>query len=266
MSTGSFWIIGCGNMAGAMLARWIEAGTDLGTVQVVDPAMPALPGGLTCLPAIRGDAGKAGRILIAIKPQMLEDAAPAIAQLVGPDTVILSILAGVEVDALKAHFPEARRIVRVMPNLPVALGKGVVALYAPDGPDGETDALMAPLGLVEWFEDEDQLHLVASLAASGPAFLYRFIDALGIAATRLGMDAGQAGRLALAMVDGASSLAVRAADPPAVLAEKVASKGGMTRKGLDILDDGEELIGLLERTLEAARDRSVELGEAAKRA
>lgn len=265
MTDRAFWIIGCGNMAGAMLRRWVETGMDVSRVRVVDPAMPALPDGLSALPAIPPDAATADQVLLAVKPQLLDAVAADVARLVGPQTRLLSILAGVEIGALAERFPEAAQIVRIMPNLPAALGKGVIALHSSDGPDPATSALMAPLGLVEWIADETQLHLVAALAASGPAFLYRFIDALGVAGARLGLAPDQAARLALAMVEGSALLAAQSGEAPAMLADRVASKGGMTHEGLNILDKDEALVRLLTDTLDAATRRSVEMGDAARR-
>lgn len=265
MSQGAFWIIGCGNMAGAMIRRWVETGMDLSRVNIVDPAMPELPGGLSALPAIPQDAAFADTVMLAVKPQLLDLVAADVARLVGPDTKLLSILAGVEVAALRERFPNAAQIVRIMPNLPASLGKGVIGLHAANGPDSVISELMAPLGLVEWIADEQQLHLVAALAASGPAFLYRFVDALGVAGSRLGIAPDQAARLALAMVEGSALLAAQSGESPATLADRVASRGGMTREGLDVLDADEALVKLLENTLEAARKRSAEMGEDAKR-
>jgi pyrroline-5-carboxylate reductase len=262
---GRFWVIGCGNMAGAMLSRWLETGMDAATVQVVDPALPRLPGEILAMAEIPDVVDPADTLLIGIKPQMLDAAAVDIGRLVGPRTVVLSILAGVDSGTLRACFPSADKIVRMIPNLPVALGKGVVALHAADGPDGAISDLMAPLGLVEWIALEDDFALITALSGSGPAFLYRFVDALGSAAQRLGLDADQARRMALATVDGASSLAVSSDVSPATLADRVASKGGSTREGLDVLDADDALVELLTRTLDAARRRNIALGDAATR-
>lgn len=264
MSDDTFWIIGCGNMARAMLSRWLEKGMDPASLRIVDPAMPDIGHGVTCLSGVPADAALARRILIAVKPQSLDDVAPSVARIAGPETQILSILAGVDIDTLRARFPAAASIVRVMPNLPVALGKGVVALHARDARDPDLSALMAPLGLVEWIDDEAQLHLLAAIGASGPAFLYRFVDALASAAARLGLGSDQAARIALAMVEGAAGLAAASDASPETLADRVASKGGMTRAGLDVLDQDEALVELLTRTLDAAERRSVGMGEAAR--
>lgn len=264
MSAGGFWIIGCGNMAGAMLARWIETGMNAGDVHVVDPATPSLPGGITCLPAIPDDAAPAARVLLGVKPQMLGDVASDVSRLIGPETQLLSILAGIETDTLRRFFPHAAGIIRVMPNLPVALGKGVVALYAQSGPDRHITDLMAPLGQVEWLAEEGLMHLATALAGSGPAFVYRFIDALAAAGARLGLDPAQAHRFALAMVEGSVALSAQSSESPATLAARVTSKGGTTFAGLGVLDEDGALAGLVERAIAAARDRSISLGEEAK--
>lgn len=265
MTTGLFWIVGCGNMAGAMLSRWLETGLDPATIRVVDPAKPNLPTNIAVLERIPDEPEPADMILLGVKPQALDTVADEVRRLIDGRTTLLSILAGVEMATLRAHFPVAGPIVRVMPNLPVALGKGVVALHAGEHLD-RVEALMQHLGLVEWFDSEGHFALVTALSGSGPAFLYRFIDALAIAASRLGFPEAQAQRIALATVEGASALAAAASDPPATLADRVASKGGSTRSGLDVLDTDAALVDLLTRTLDASRQRNVELGEAAKRA
>lgn len=264
MSQSDFWIIGCGNMAGAMLSRWLETGLDAASVTVVDPAMPEFAG-VTCLPSIPNDARPASRVLLAVKPQMLGDVSEDVARLIGPETQLWSILAGVEVATLIELFAEAGSVVRIMPNLPVRLGKGVVALHSPRGEVPAVTALMQPLGLVEWIEREDDFHLVSALSGSGPAFLYRFIDALGSAAAALGMEEARARRLALGTVEGSAALAASGDTDPATLADRVASKGGMTREGLNILDAEKALETLLKETLEAAVSRSREMGGASQR-
>jgi pyrroline-5-carboxylate reductase len=260
VSEGQFWIVGCGNMAGAMLSRWLATGMEPSGFHVIDPARPALPAGVELHDRVPDGTGRASRLLLGVKPQQLATVAPEIQSLVGEETTLLSILAGIDCTTLRSTFPDAGSIVRVMPNLPVALGKGVVALHAEDGPVAGVGTLMAPLGSVEWFPREELFALVTALSGSGPAFLYRFVDALASAATELGMPSEQAARIALATVEGASALAASADASPGELASRVASKGGSTRAGLDMLDAGNALNLLILRTLEAARNRNVELG------
>jgi pyrroline-5-carboxylate reductase len=258
-------LIGCGNMAGAMLEGWLAGGLDAARFTVVEPGERPIPGGLPRHGEIPGQ-GEFDAILLGVKPQMLGDIAPAVGRLASSGTTILSLLAGVELDTLAGRFPNAAAHVRVMPNLAVALGKAPVAL-AERGLDEAGRAalleLMVPLGTPEWV-GEAEFDLVTALAGSGPAFGYRFIDALPAASADLGLPREQADRLALAMVEGAAALAAASPDSPGALAERVASKGGMTREGLDVLDAGGALVALVTETLRAARDRGAALAAEAR--
>ncbi len=119
------------------------------------------------------------------------------------------------------------------------------------------------LGLVEWLDDEALMDAATALSGCGPAFVYRFIDALAEAGAALGLDAGQAARMARATVAGAGISAARSDATPAAMADAVASKGGMTREGLDVLDRDGALKALVEQTLRAARDRGAQLAKLA---
>jgi pyrroline-5-carboxylate reductase len=253
-------IVGCGNMGGALLAGWLAGGLPPQSFTVVDPVLESVPSGVTLLRD--PPAGSFDLLVLGIKPQMLDAVAPALNSLAGPGTLLLSILAGVELDSLARHFPNAGAIVRLMPNLSAALGKSPLALAA-TRIDGAAKAALedalAPLGNAEWL-DEAQFDLVTALAGSGPAFVYRFIDALATGAESLGMPREQAERLALATVEGAVALAAAAEVSPGELARKVASPGGTTEAGLRVLDQDGALLRLIEGTLRAARDRGAEMG------
>lgn len=253
-------------MGGAMLAGWLAAGADPQRFAVFDPGLSAAPPGVALLPEMPSVAGF-DAVLLGVKPQMLGEIAPSVEPIAGPQTVLLSILAGVELATLGEHFPRAGGIVRVMPNLAAALGNSPVALVA-DGLDaaarGAVEALMGPLGQAEWLADEGLMHVVTALGGSGPAFVYRFIDALAAGAAELGLPAEQAERLALAMVEGAAALAAQSDHSPGELADRVASPGGTTRAGLDVLDRDDALARLVEATLRAARDRSAEMAAEAR--
>lgn len=259
-------IVGCGNMGGAMLAGWLAGGVDPSRFVVVDPVLAAAPPGVELLRELPQGAFDA--ILLGVKPQLLGDVAPRLSALAYPDTVVLSILAGVELASLAERFPDAGAIVRIMPNLAAAIGKSPVALFATDLDEagrGEVTALMQPLGQPEWLEAESQFDAVTALAGSGPAFVYRFIDALASGAAGLGLDPAQAQRLALATVEGAAQLAAASPHAPAELARRVASPGGTTQAGLDVLDAGAALAALVADTLRAAADRSAEMAREARR-
>jgi pyrroline-5-carboxylate reductase len=258
---------GCGNMGGAMLTGWLAAGFDPAAFTVVDPLLAEAPAGVSLLREAPQGALPADVVLLGFKPQQFAASAPAIAPHVGEGTLLLSILAGVDCATLRAAFPAAAAIVRVMPNLAAAIGKSPIALYgdAADPAHERTEALMAPLGPAEWLDEEGAMDIVTALAGSGPAFVYRFIDAMGEAAATLGLPRASADRLALAMVEGAAALAASASAAPGELARRVASPGGTTEAGLRVLDADQRLAALITDTLRAARDRSAELTEAAKR-
>lgn len=257
-------LFGCGNMGGAMLTGWLAGGLAPAAFTVVDPRLPAAPAGVRLLR--EAPAGPAKVVLLGFKPQQLVEAAALVAPVVSEGTLVLSILAGVDLATLRGTFPEAAAIVRVMPNLAAALGKSPIALFG--DADGAwralTDALMAPLGQAEWLGEEGEMDLVTALAGSGPGFVYRFIDALAEAASALGLPRAQADRLALAMVDGAAALAAQADVGPGELARRVASPGGVTQVGLDVLDADARLLRLMTDTLRGARDRSAEMTREAR--
>jgi pyrroline-5-carboxylate reductase len=262
----SIHIVGCGNMAGAMLQGWYLAGTRLDRFTVADPAEPKAPKGVLVLPKVPA-YGRFDAVLMGIKPQLLAEVAPQVAHLAGSDTVMMSILAGVELSVLEEQFPEAGGLLRVMPNLAAALRKSPIALAERGlGAQGRRAALelFEPLGSPEWV-DEGDFDLITALAGSGPAFVYRFIEALAGAAADLGLSEKQAKRLALATVEGAAALAAYSREDPAELARRVTSPGGTTQAGLAQLDAGDSLRVTLEKTLRAARDRSAELAAEARR-
>lgn len=256
-------IVGCGNMGGAMLTGWLAAGFDPARFTIVDPFLGAAPEGVELLrevPVRRFDT-----VLLGVKPQLLDEAAPTLEPAVGPETALYSILAGVELASLAARFPRAGTLIRVMPNLAAALGKSPIALFGNDLSDAArnaAEALMIPLGMPEWLASEGQFDMVTALAGSGPAFLYRFIAALAEGAE--GLDPVQARRLAVAMAEGAAALAAQSDADPGELARRVASPGGTTAAGLAVLDTDGALQKLLAATLAAARERGAQLAAAAR--
>lgn len=260
--TGPLFLIGCGNMAGAMLEGWLAAGADPRLITVIRPSGRAPAPGIRTLTALPEDEVPA-LVLLGVKPQKLAEIAPLVAPALEPETILVSILAGTTLATLRGHFPAPRTVVKAMPNLPVSLGKGVTELFT-DGAGAaaakaEVERLMAALGHVEWFDDEQLFAVASALTAAAPAFLYRFIDALAAGGEALGLSAQQAARLAAAMTEGASALAAGSAATPRELARRVASPGGTTEAGLAVLDGEGGLGALVLRTLEASRRRGREM-------
>lgn len=259
---GPLFLIGCGNMAGAMLEGWLAAGADPRLITVVRPSGRAPAPGIRTLTALPEDEVPA-LVLLGVKPQKLAEVAPVLAPALERETVLVSILAGTTLATLRGRFPAPRTVVKAMPNLPVSLGKGITELFTDGASDpaaaAEVERLMKALGHVEWFDDETLLGVASALTASAPAFLYRFLDALAAAGEALGLPAEQAARLAAAMAEGSSALAARSGATPAELARRVASPGGTTEAGLAVLDSEDGLRALLLRTLEASRRRGAEM-------
>ena len=243
MAAGALWLIGAGNMGGAMLRGWLSAEGGERPISVIDPFVSSVPAGVDLLREIPGGDAQPDILVLAVKPQQLGDVRTAFAGRKGAPRLLLSILAGVETDTLDQAF-SAGYTVRAMPNLPVSIGEGVTALYSRMGDDSvreEAAGLVAPLGLVEWIDDEALFDAVTALSGCGPGFLFRFIDAMADAGAALGLPADQALRLATATVKGSGLLAAASDESPAVLADRVASPGGSTREGLNILDRDDAL-------------------------
>lgn len=265
MTYESMLIVGCGNMTGAMLEGWLAAGLPRERFTVVTPTRESVPGDVELLREVPQDR-HFDAVLLGFKPHMLAGLAPSLQGVSGTQSAVLSVLAGVQLDILRQRFPDAGAVVRVMPNLACALGKSPVALAEEGLSEQGRDELFAfvdHLGTPAWV-GEDKFDLVTALAGSGPAFVYRFIDALSAAAVRLGLPEAQARELAIAMTEGAASLAAQSEHHPGRLADMVASPGGVTRKGMDVLDEGEALTRLMTETLRAARDRSAEMAREAR--
>ena len=259
--SGSIWLLGAGNMGGAMLRGWIAQGMDPGRISVIDPYVKDVPQGVALFREFPAE-GVPDTLVLAVKPQQLGDVRTAFGGR-GGLRLLVSVLAGVETATLASTFG-AKHVVRAMPNLPAAIGQGITVLFGDEVVRDEASGLMTALGLVEWIDAEGLFDAVTALSGSGPGYVFRVIDAMASAGAALGLDADQAMRLAIATVRGTAALAAQSAESPAVLADRVASPGGTTREGLNILDEGNAIRDLMARTLAAAAKRSAELAAAAR--
>ena len=261
------WIVGCGKMAGAMVEGWRRAGVDLSQVVAIRPSGTPVNGVRTLLAL--PESGSSAFVLLGVKPQKLDEVAPALAKRLNQNTILVSILAGVELASLRHRFPTAGHILRAMPNLPVSEGRGIIALFhdktfdcAAHDARSVTDALFAILGTVIHTDSEAELAAIGSLAGAGPAYVARFVAALAKAGVERGLDPALADRLALETVLGTSAMAAARDETMESIAHRVASPNGTTEAGLKILDA--ELDRLVSRTLEAASRRGAELADAAR--
>lgn len=263
---GPTWFVGCGNMAGAMVEGWRSAGVELSQAVAVRPSGTPVEGVRT-VQAV-GEAGRPPKIVIlGFKPQKLDEVAPALAPRLSAQTVVISILAGVEAQSLRARFPGAATIIRAMPNLPVAVRRGVVGLYSSDADDAlrqQLRQLFSVLGMVAWTATEAELAAIGSVAGAGPAYVARFIAALAKAGVQRGLDPDIASTVALETVLGTGWMAAASGEGMDAIARRVASPNGTTEAALAVLDQDRVLDALIGVAIEAAARRGAELAEAAR--
>ena len=258
------WLVGCGNMAGAMVAGWRAAGVELSGVTVIRPSGTPVSGVRT-VTAYPAEAPQF--VMLGFKPQKLDEVVPGLAPHVGKDAILVSMLAGVGAASLRARFPGARAIIRVMPNLPVAQRQGVTALYSADDDDGARTLvadLMTALGLAPWCADEAAFSAIGAVAGSGPAYVARFAAALARGGERLGLDGELAMAIAVQTLVGTGAMADASGEGMGDLARRVASPKGTTEQGLAVLDGDDGLQPLVDRMLAAAIRRGEEMAAAAR--
>lgn len=257
------WFVGCGNMAGAMVEGWRAANVDLSPAVVIRPSGRPVEGVRTVTSL--AEAGPPPRlVMLGFKPQKLDEIAPTLLPWLTSRTILVSILAGAEASNLRARFPKPAAIVRVMPNLPVAVRRGVLPLYSEDADDSlrdELSPLFSALGFAMWTSSETQFGTIGSVAGSGPAYVARFVTALAKAGEQRGMNADLARTIALETVFGTAWLAAGQQVGMDELARRVASPNGTTEAGLAVLDDEAALDRLLDRTIDAATRRGAVLAE-----
>jgi pyrroline-5-carboxylate reductase len=260
------WFVGCGNMGRAILDGWRGAGISLAPIMVVDPAKPAIDGvKRAATPAEAGPAPKL--VILGVKPQMIDEVAGQLKTWLTSKTVVVSLLVGVEAASLRQRLPKAGPIVRALPNLPVAVRRGVVALFSDEADEAvrqQLANLFAPLGFAPWMADEAKLAAVGSVAGAGPAYVARFIDALIKAGEQRGLSREIASTIALETVLGTAWMAAATNESMDAIANRVASPKGTTAAGLAVLDKEQVLDQLIALAIDAAARRGAELAEEAR--
>jgi pyrroline-5-carboxylate reductase len=254
-------MIGCGNMGGALLARWARLdGLDF---TVVDPAGPDAPDTVKVTSSADAlDEAAFDALIVAVKPQLIDAAIPPAARLLKSDGVALSIAAGTSAAAVSKAANGAPAI-RLMPNMPARIGQGVSGLYADTACSGAHKALAGRLGeavgTAIWLADEDQVDRITAAAGSGPGYVFDFARAYQEAAEALGFDADQARALTLQTIAGCMALAEETGQPFEALRDSIMSKGGTTAAGVDVLNQNGELDTRMRAALGAAYARALEL-------
>lgn len=265
-------LIGCGKMGGALLQGWLSA--DLTEkIYVLDPAGPPEKF-KSCRPdtiewhestdSFLGSAIDAEIFVMAVKPQIMKDVCEQIKEKVLPQTLVLSIAAGQTIALFEKYFGSAQPVIRVMPNTPAAIGKGVSVAVANMNVNGDqknnATRLMETVGIVKWLEQESLMDAVTAVSGSGPAYVFYLIEAMAEAGKQCGLDKDMAMALARQTVIGSAALAEKEESTPASrLRENVTSPGGTTAAALDILMRDDRFTNLITEAITAATEKGKEL-------
>ena len=259
--------LGGGNMANALVGGLIARGFERSSISVMEPSPAARE--RIAAHAVRvstaPDAafGEADTLVIAVKPQDLRAALASLASR-AREKLVVSIAAGIRIDALARWLGGHRRIVRCMPNTPALVGAGITGLYASADVGREdrasAETILRAVGEVVWLREERLIDAVTAVSASGPAYVFWLIEQLAAFAEASGIPREDALRLAKNCVFGAGKLALESDAAPAELRRGVTSKGGTTEAALNVFAE-ERLAERFARALEAATRRGGELGE-----
>jgi pyrroline-5-carboxylate reductase len=261
--------IGGGNMAAALIGGLIRKGVPAGNLYAIDPNEDARKRtadqfGVNTGAAADGALAAYDAVLIAVKPQIAKAVAEGLAPHLGAHQVVISIMAGIRIEDLSRWLGGHARVVRTMPNTPALIGMGATGLVASSGVDAAGRELasnvLGAVGQSVWFDDESKIDAVTAISGSGPAYVFYFIEALEEAARQLGMDEQQGRALAIATFTGAAQLALQSDETPAVLRERVTSKGGTTAAALASFDASGIKDAIVRGAL-AADARATEMGK-----
>ena len=260
--------LGGGNMASALIGGLVARGVKPREISVIEP-LAAARRRLAARFKVRASAapdartGAAEALVLAVKPQDLRAAvAPLASRVAG--LLVVSVAAGIRIGDLSRWLGGHRRIVRCMPNTPALIGAGITGLYAPAGVKRadrrRAERILGAVGETVWVASESLLDPVTAVSASGPAYVFWFIEQLAAAGESLGLAPEVARKLALHTALGASRLAAQSKEPPAVLRERVTSRGGTTAAALAVFEEA-GLAAQFRRAVEAASRRAAEMGE-----
>jgi pyrroline-5-carboxylate reductase len=264
---GTIGFLGFGNMGTAILAGLIETGKTTGKhAWVYDTAPERVQAAISLGANVAQDPAELARtsdtLLLAVKPQMMEEALKPILGAMRDDTLVISIAAGLTIAWLTARLGPGARVVRVMPNTPALVGAGAAGIAL--GPQcTEADARVTKMifegvGAAEVVE-ESQIDAVTALSGSGPAYFFRMVECLVEAAIAEGLEEAQATRLAVQTLYGAGLLLKESGETAETLRARVTSKGGTTEAALRAME-AEGFPGAVRAAVAAAAARSRELG------
>jgi pyrroline-5-carboxylate reductase len=266
---GDLVLAGAGNMGGAMLAGWLEGGLDPKRIVVQDPSPPPriaellAKHGVKTVTTLSPSQTPPAVLLMAVKPQIMDEVFPPLAKLAGPDTVVLSIAAGKTIAGFERHLPKGSAVVRSIPNTPASVGRGITVAAAnahvTQRQKALCNGLLAAIGEVAWVDDEALIDPVTAVSGSGPAYVFYLAECLAEAGVKAGLAPDLAAKLARWTVAGAGELLHRSDQPAGVLRQNVTSPNGTTFAALQVLMGEKGLQPIMTEAVIAATKRSKEL-------
>ena len=261
--------IGAGNMAGALIRGLISAGIVRGEeISAHDIRRDRLDelaqkDGIVPAPSNADLCRKAGAVFLAVKPQQVKDVLQEIAPVLGEDKLLISIAAGVTLLQIESQLKRKTRLVRVMPNTPLLVGKGMSAVaFGSEVLEEDREFVREILGAVGRVVEveEKMMDAVTALSGSGPAYVFSFIEGLADGGVKVGIPRSTALLLAAQTVAGAAEMVMATGRHPGELKDMVTSPGGTTIQGYQVLEKA-GLKGTLISAVEAAYRRARELAE-----
>lgn len=232
-------------MAEAMIAGMVNGGmeVDITVIDIVQERLQELKEryGVTTMHSVFQPFPAPEVLIISVKPQQFADVVPELQAMRKRSLTVVSIMAGITIADIRSAL-EHDAIVRVMPNTPAQIGHGATAWTATESVTESSKKLVGEMldciGIHVYFKDENLVDVATALSASGPAYVFVFLEALADAAVQLGMSASDAKRLATAMVQGSAQLASQRDAHFAELRNMVTSPGGTTAAALKALEEG----------------------------
>ncbi len=269
--SGPLVLAGAGRMGGALLSCLLKRGLDPSLVRVQDP-QPSPDTieflnqfGIKAEPILLATDVSPALIIVAVKPQVIDEVWPALAKLSGPGTVTLSVVAGRKLESFERVLPTGSAVVRAMPNTPVAIGKGMTVCCPNENVTNEQKELCTKIltsaGEIAWISDESEMDAVTAVSGSGPAYIFHLTECLKEAGVEAGLSEHLADRLARETVVGSGALLAQSKQDPATLRINVTSPGGTTEAALKVLRDDNALRDLMIKAVAAAKKRSKELSD-----
>ncbi|WP_439814270.1 pyrroline-5-carboxylate reductase [Zavarzinia sp. CC-PAN008] len=248
-----------------MLDGWLARGLVPADVTVVEPGLQTLPTGVRHLadPSGLTTAAPPDAVILAVKPQVMDDVLPAYVGLAAARPVFISIAAGRTIASFERALGNDVAIVRAMPNLPARIGRGMTAAVANGnataGQRALADVLLSASGDFAWLDDEGLIDPVTAVSGGGPAYVFLLAEVLAHAAVEAGIPRALAMQLARQTVTGAAALLEQSTDDPATLRKSVTSPKGTTERALAVLMASDGIGPLFEQAIAAATARSREL-------